>query len=162
MSELRRHPIYSRYSVSDTGKIFSHISNKFLKPGTNLGGYYFVRIFDNERNGKSVKVSVLVLETFVSARPKDYVAAHLNGDKKDDRLLNLNWTTQLENEKHKILHGSLPRGEKHGKSKLTSAQVLEIRRRFIRQNNMRALSDEFKIHRSMISLIVNRKIWTHI
>jgi hypothetical protein len=52
-------------------------------------------------------------------------------------------------------------GEKHWKSKLTSSQVLEIRRRYSRGKGSE-LACEYGVSKSLISLIMNRKIWAEV
>ena len=57
------------------------------------------------------------------------------------------------------------RGEHNAKAKLTSAQVQEIRRRFIpydRQHGARPLAREFGVSSPSISAIVKREAWAHI
>lgn len=54
-------------------------------------------------------------------------------------------------------------GEDHGMSKLTDAEVLDIRARYATgQITQRALAEEYGVHFSLISLIIRRKIWTHL
>ena len=48
----------------------------------------------------------LVLEAFVGPRPEGMVARHLNGDPGDNRLENLAWGTQSENNYDKVRHGT--------------------------------------------------------
>ena len=38
---------YENYMVSDKGKVFSIKSHRFLKPGINNGGYYYVVLCNN-------------------------------------------------------------------------------------------------------------------
>lgn len=57
----------------------------------------------------------------------------------------------------------LARGERHGEAKLTEAAVLEIRARYVpRQVTLQTLADEFKVTRALVSMVVRRRIWTHI
>jgi group I intron endonuclease len=55
------------------------------------------------------------------------------------------------------------RGENHNLAKVTEAQVLEIRSKFIpREYSSRKLAKEYGIAKTTILDIVNRKIWVHI
>lgn len=75
----------------------------------------------------------------------------------------LSWGTHAENMAHRQRDNTLPRGARHGRSKLTEADVIEIRRRFTEGNVTRtALAAEFNVTRSMVGLIVARKNWTHL
>jgi hypothetical protein len=64
------------------------------------------------------------------------------------------------NESHKLLDGTDNRGEKCGTAKLTTEQVLEIRRRS--NETQSSLAKEFGVHRSNIWLIIHKKQWTHV
>lgn len=58
---------------------------------------------------------------------------------------------------------SRPRGIKNGLSKLDDETVLNIRRRYSRGCvTQKALAEESGVDQSLISLIVRRKIWTHL
>lgn len=55
-------------------------------------------------------------------------AAHNCGKGKDGCFApnHVRWATKAENEADKFIHGTTPRGERHGLSKLTTEQVLAI------------------------------------
>ncbi len=58
---------------------------------------------------------------------------------------------------------SVVRGNQISQSKLQDEQVLEIRNIYTRGNtSQQAIADRFKIAQHTVSLIVRRKIWTHI
>lgn len=66
-------------------------------------GYRFVRI-GGER--KKYTVHSLVLRAFVGERPAGLQIRHLNGDKSDNRLDNLEYGTAKENAKDRKNHGT--------------------------------------------------------
>jgi hypothetical protein len=71
--------------------------------------------------------------------------------------------TEIHREwKQRTGHGGFghAKGEKHGRAKLTEAQVLEIRARA--DEDWKDLAEEFGCHSTNIRLIVNRKIWRHV
>lgn len=89
---------------------------------------------------------------------------HKNGIKTDNRPDNLEWCTRSENGIHAVeigLHTAL-RGESNGHSRLTSPQVLEIRRRHEAGRSTVVLAREFGIGVTTVGYIVNRKLWAHI
>lgn len=53
-------------------------------------------------------------------------------------------------------------GERHGMSKLSASQVIEIRERNSHGERGSELADEYGMSRAAISLIVNRHIWKSI
>lgn len=54
-------------------------------------------------------------------------AAHSCGVRKCCNPRHVRWATAAENEQDKLDHGTTTRGERHGQSRLTEDQVLEIR-----------------------------------
>ena len=59
--------------------------------------------------------------------------------------------------------GSTIRGEKHWSSKLTAAQIIEIRSIYAIEGTMHSkLADIFGVTRETIRDIINRRIWRHI
>ena len=52
---------------------------------------------------------------------------HIDGDKANNNLSNLEWCTQSENQKHAFENGLLSRsGVKNSQAKLNESQVIEI------------------------------------
>lgn len=104
------------YQVSDQGEVMSlprpRAQLRVLRAAPVGNGYLAVNL---HRNGsrKQRKVHQLVLEAFRGPRPSGLVARHLNGNKLDNRLENLEWGTWSENngaDKH--LHGTMAESNK--------------------------------------------------
>ena len=118
-----------RFSIAlpSTRKIHPHrdYSPRIMVPVVN-NGYHYITLCGG---GKMKRMSVhsIVLETFVGPRPKGFYGCHNNGDKSDNRLVNLRWDSPKENQADRVRHGNGQHGEKNGSAKLTDAQVQEIR-----------------------------------
>lgn len=114
------------YAVSDLGRIKNVRTGHILTPSAAGDGYRKVALC---RDGKQAHryVHAIVLETFVGHRPPRMEAAHGNGRRDDNRLANLRWDTRAGNFADKIAHGTVSRGETHGRRKLSAAQAKEIR-----------------------------------
>lgn len=102
----------------------------------------------------------LVLETFVGPAPKNKLARHLNSNKEDARLSNLDWSTQKENLADRLPLGTANRGDRCGTAKLTKEQVKRMRKMYATgKYSYKDLAPKFGVWRHTVSNIVNRRTW---
>lgn len=88
------------YLVSDQGFIVSKKSNKKLKTHSNSKGYQFVRIPVNGEI-KGIAIHIAVMKTFQPNKDESKTQVnHIDGNKKNNSLKNLEWTTRQENIDH--------------------------------------------------------------
>lgn len=149
------------YYVTDDGQIWSERSQKFLTQHKDKDGYLKVRMGSLDiEPGKTHTFSVhrLVMENFCPIENMEALQVnHIDGDKTNNSLLNLEWVTCKENIHHAINSGL--RAKVNGAAKLTPIQVKEI---YIRGNNGERnvdLSLEYGVHPDIIGKIKNGKMW---
>jgi hypothetical protein len=114
--------------------------------------------------GNIAFVSRIICEHANGAPPSERMeAAHSCGRGRDGCVTrkHLRWATPLENHRDMALHGTLRRGEMQPHAKLCDADVIEIRNLWPRCRQS-VLAKKFVVDQSTISLIVNRKLWTHV
>ena len=89
----------SKYIIYSDGRVYSNSSNKFLKGDINHDGYHTVTLYYKGDN-KAKKVHRLVAEAFIpKIEGKDYVN-HIDGNKDNNDVSNLEWCTVYENNLH--------------------------------------------------------------
>lgn len=156
--EANPHPYFRGLYVTKDGRIFQELSANL-----SHGGYHTVSVRHTGKKGKNetVRRHTLVLEAFHG--PADgRVARHLDGNPGHDHADNLVWGTQRENCADTVRHGRSTKGTKNAQSKLTEAQVLEIRDRYAAGESGSALGREFGISQPNVVDICKRRTWRHI
>ncbi|WP_410973951.1 NUMOD4 domain-containing protein [Bacillus pacificus] len=163
------------YQVSNFGTVKSidritpHGHNrrgKILKPTSNKDGYKLV-ILCNEGKTKSYTVHRLVALAFIENPEGKEQINHINGLKDDNKVENLEWVTQSENQKHAFGKGlnKAKQGIDHRKAKLTEDDVKWIRENYIkghREYSLNALSKKFGVNETTIRDVIHFKTWKHI
>lgn len=88
-----------KYMISDMGDIYSIKSKKCIHPYINKCGHLKVMLCENNKK-KKYFVHILVAKTFIE-NPHNYnIVNHIDGNKTNNRVENLEWCTQSENIKH--------------------------------------------------------------
>jgi len=85
---------YENYIIFKTGKIFSLIRNRFLKPCNNRG--YLVVNMTNSTKQTLLRVSRILGLLFVPNPENKPEVDHINNNSLDNRLVNLRWADSTE------------------------------------------------------------------
>lgn len=93
-----------QYRVSNHGNVFSSKSNKFLKPTISNTGYAHVQLYDEHRYAV-VNVHRLVADAFLPNQNRLPEINHIDGDKLNNHVDNLEWVSRSDNQKHAIKSG---------------------------------------------------------
>lgn len=98
-------PPFDNYAVSDNGEIKNIKKNKIIKQYNRPDGYLQVTLWENNK-GHSIKVHRIVAQYFIekSDANKTYVN-HIDGNKKNNNVNNLEWVTPSENNYHAVKIG---------------------------------------------------------
>lgn len=160
------------YEVSDLGRVRRRANSparykteKVLSPKTckredNHKGYKQVTLKNDAMGAKTLYVHRLVCEAFHGASPTaQHQCCHNDGDPHNNHASNLRWDTRAANEADRILHGTHNRGERHGMSKLTDVQVLEIKELLSKGYSQRSVAKRFGVSQSCIYDIKTGKRW---
>ena len=91
--------LQNQYTIYDDGRLFSNRRHKFLRPAIDKYGYlcYTVSI---SRIRMTVKAHRLVAQAFIPNPENKPTVNHVNCDRSDNRVCNLEWATILEQHHH--------------------------------------------------------------
>ena len=152
-----------RYVHSVTKKEqFRQSSERFLKVQyNNRTGYKFHQLYIDKKM-YNVNIHILVADAFLDKIDGFDFINHIDGNKHNNTLSNLERCTNEYNHEHATITGLKARGEKIASSKLTEKCVYAIKYFLEKGVNHKELSFAFKVSRATINMIDNNKIWKHV
>lgn len=117
------------YQVSNLGRVYSNLTNKFLKPEIMKKGYLRVALYNPVTNTKKrIMVHKLVANEFIGVCPEGFQVDHKDGNKKNNCVSNLEYVTCKENINRAIENGLRNRSP----SKYTLLKSIEVNRKKVR------------------------------
>lgn len=152
------------YEVSDLGCVRSFRSNKILKHSKHPKGYLKVKFSLNGKE-KSYQVHRLVALAFIPNVENKPQVNHKDSVRDNNKLSNLEWVTNSENQQHSIKKGLSRKqiGEDRPASKLTEDDVRKIRSIYDKGVvSQRKLAKTFGVTQGTIKDIVNMNTWKHV
>lgn len=106
IEEWRSVPDYEGlYQVSNLGRVRGLKRNRILKPSPNEKGYPQIALCKNGKM-KTIKLHKLVAEVFIGKRD-DLEINHIDGDKTNNTVSNLEYCTHSDNLRHAVKTGLL-------------------------------------------------------
>ena len=107
---------HSNYLVSDHGRVKKKSTGKILVCTDDSRGYPAVTLIDSD--GQHTKtVHRLVAETFIPNVLNKRTVNHMDGNKRNNHISNLEWNTSSENLKHAYAIGLKKRPDNSGSPK---------------------------------------------
>ncbi|USL89326.1 DNA endonuclease [Bacillus phage vB_BceH_LY2] len=153
------------YIVGSNGSVhkLTNTGVKELKGKLMKTGYVIVYIANPiEGKGKEEYIHRLVAKNFIRNNTSGNIVNHLDGDKTNNDVTNLEWCDQKRNMNHAYEIGILSGGEQCNLSKLTEEKVVKIRKLFKEGRTAKEISEMFELVPSNVRYIVNKKTWKHV
>lgn len=149
------------YAVDSNGNVYSLVTNasrrkRILKPYYK-NGYLAVHLYKDGKC-KHFYIHRLVAEAFLENKSDYKEVNHIDCNKTNNSVGNLEWCNRARNLKHSYENGLKRQGELHGMSKLKNNEVEEIRKQLGRKSQSE-LANEFKVSQSTISAIKTGRLW---
>lgn len=122
---------FPNYKINELGEVFNLTTGRKLATPVHAHGYSCVRLWHNGKT-KLLKIYRLLAIAFIPNPDKKREVNHLDGNRMNKALSNLEWTTPSENMKHAyrmgFSKGQFKKGFSHQLAKLTKRDVYKIRR----------------------------------
>lgn len=146
-------------NVNRIGKVMSG-HPKILKQHINAQGYFIVNITVGGKEA-SYLIHRLIAETFLPNPMNLPCVNHINCDKTDNRIENLEWCTPEYNTSHAHKNGRFPNptGIKNGSAIITDEIAMDI---FTSTLSAKELAAKYGIHFSRIYDVRTGVSWNHI
>ena len=159
----------NNYAISDNGYLRNNKTGTILKNQTNKKGYSVVTIKPYGRLGKSFNLRIHreVALAFIPTDCTSLQVNHIDGDKTNNYVENLEWCTVKENIKHSFEHSLQPirKGTNNNSAKLSDIDILTIRKLYVPYDKVfgcRALAARYNVTHSTITRITTGQGWAHI
>lgn len=152
---------FDGFEVSSNGNLRNANTKKIYNKYLNHQGYYQVCVSLGSRYDKKVfKLHRAVAETFIPNTENKLTINHIDGNKLNNNVKNLEWATYSENTKHAIDNGLITplKGTQKSQSKLTKEQVKYIRENYVprsKEFNSYTLGEKFNVCHQVILDVVN-------
>lgn len=159
---------FEDYEISEDGEVKSHKHNRtiILKKRISPDGYVWYIL---TRNGKAYtkRANRLVAEAFIDNPENKPTVNHLDGDKLNNSVNNLEWATRQEQMQHAYKHGLKKpvRGCLQGNHVLSEEEVKEIRSLYkghSKEYGMNALAKIYNVSTSTIDKCVGYRSYKNI
>ena len=162
------------YQISNMGRVKSIerkakkydgmriVRERYLKLNNN-DDYYRVKLFkDGEK--KILKVHRLVALYFIENNDNKLEVNHIDCNKKNNRIDNLEWCTLQENSKHAVNNFLKCHGENHSCAKANEKIVKYIRKLHNKNNfiDQKKLGIIYGVKSCTINNIIHNKTWRHV
>lgn len=159
MNTLALIPGYESFGITTDGDIWSYEKQIWRKFSLNSGGYKIITI-----QGKSIRVHRLVAITFIPNPENKPEVNHIDGNKLNNSVSNLEWNTRSENQSHAARTGLMSTGSAAAHSKLKEEDVEYIRLNYKTrdyEHGTRGLARKFGVNHSTICRILDGNKWKY-
>lgn len=161
---MKHHPTYTHISVSRDGlQVYSTLSGKYLSQYMNDNGYMIVNVTTGTNKRRGYRVHRLVAETYLPNEENLTDVNHIDHDKTNNNVDNLEWCDRAYNIRYAIQQGfNLSIGETHSQATYTEAQIIEVCdliKDGLRNCDIEKLTS---VNKDTISKLRHKEAWSHL
>lgn len=162
-------PEYPMYECSNYGRIRSWKDGRFgvlnepklIKLIKSNHGYPRVALSNRPAPQKKVLVHRIVAQLFIANPNGKPFVNHIDSDRANNRVDNLEWCTHQENVFHCHSKGRISFGEKKKNAKLTEEKVKEIWKTY-KKESQKDVAKRLGVSATAVSLVTRGLQWKHV
>lgn len=150
----------NRYIAFTDGVVYDNANKKWVSPTLRPDGYVVINLAGPDGTKRCLVHRIIAMVFMPIKHPKKYQVNHINGDKANNFITNLEWVTGSENMQHATTTGLFnPNGEHNGNSKYSDAQTEEVCRLLAegKLSNLQ-IAEVTGVSPAMVSMIKNGKV----
>lgn len=161
-------PNFPDYKITEDGDIYSYKwgwNGRLLKKSFNKAyGYYSKQLVGKDGNKVHCLIHRLVAMTYKSLPDyTDLEVNHIDGNKLNNHISNLEWVTKSRNIKHAFELGlNSSKGEDNGRHILKESDVLDIYDLLSKGVDMVSIANKFNVHPCTVKDIKTKKNWNYL
>lgn len=158
MTEFKTIPHYPNYECDTAGNVRRIGTTNFLAIRDNGKGYQLVKLYnEHNKSGRSCLVHRVVMSTWTAQPEGKPDVNHLDGNKSNNVLSNLEWTSKSDNTRHAHKTGLFA-----SRSKLTTQDVLDIRVALVAGSTAKDLAEKYGVRSSIIYKIKYGQLYSYV
>lgn len=151
------------YQISEDGTVRKVLENNqflILKHSKTKRGYHYVSLRKNNKNHLEY-VHRLVALFFIENPYNKETVNHIDGNKDNNDISNLEWTTYSENNKHAYDYKLKGKNEEFYNSKLTLENVKEIKL-LGKYTTYQKIADKYGVSKATVRDVLLGKTWSNV
>lgn len=150
------------YAIEENGNVYSYSKKDYMKTHFDKDGYVCLSLRNNKNGYSRFGIHRLLMITYCPIdNMEDMTVNHIDGNKLNNSLDNLEWVTASENTRLAHQTGlNKSTGQTHGRAKLTENEVIRIINLFKEGKTYREVQNIFPYAtKNMLNGIKNNRTW---
>ena len=154
------------YLIDEQGNVYSEFKKGYLKPSLNHKGYlrYAIKLKNGKERQLFIHRLLMICYNYIENHEEMQVN-HIDGNKLNNNLNNLEWITNEDNMKHAVKNNLIAHqiGESNPCNKLSEQTVLEIIDHLLNKDmSVSDMAEIYNCSKSTIYAIKGKRNWRYL